>query len=70
MVKAGQRVPLQTYDRVVIGNEMLIYRWPGREPLFPEPTADQVQDELEARNLADAHDFPILCGLRVFSSFS
>ena len=46
-LKPGQRVNLQTYDRVVLANEMLIYRWPGREPLFPEPTADQVQDELE-----------------------
>ena len=46
-MKPGQRVNLQTYDRVVLANEMLIYRWPGREPLFPEPTADQVQDELE-----------------------
>lgn len=46
-IKAGKKVKLQTYDRVVIADELLVYRWPGREPLFPEPTAEQVQDELD-----------------------
>lgn len=43
-IKKGKRVEMRIYDRIVMGGEVMLYRWSGKgeDPGFPEPDADMV----------------------------
>ncbi|ETV96104.1 hypothetical protein H310_10741 [Aphanomyces invadans] len=47
-LESGAKVPLAAFDRVAIGNELMLFRYPGREtPGAEPPTADDAAKEYQ-----------------------
>lgn len=46
-LESGDRVELTTYDRVAIGNDLMLFVYPGKEPEDEPPNADEAAQEYQ-----------------------